>query len=428
MTTEYNYHHGYWDGGEREFRGFGRVDQRDTETFNLFNSDNLHDSDSFRPVIKPRGDWELADFDSDDFLTAQPFRLPEVAMNRVDAAHFSPPTETRTWFHLGPLGDEHGEWYEADFTREYWQEDQPAFTRPLEMELLLKKLPRRAKRDAYRALRGSVLRTELYAMDGTARQKRPYTVTESLTGVAEVRTVWDSSNNVVAPELSFNGTYNANALAYLTEQRIFFACGLGQRTTQWERGSEPMTQFSFTGNYDHYGQAKEQISIAVPRHFDFRIGNWTTPVTAPLNRYLATASVTEYAYKNTAALYFTDRVTRTTGYDVSATAALPVIAFKNGIETELKRPGIIYPVTGQTIHYYDGSDLDTLPQFNTLGLHGALTATEVLMLTDGIVTQAYGASTAYAGNKPKSLQVTPGWRIEYPQAFQDAWADSYDNL
>ena len=33
LTTEYRYHHGYWDGAEREFRGFGRVDQLDTETF-----------------------------------------------------------------------------------------------------------------------------------------------------------------------------------------------------------------------------------------------------------------------------------------------------------------------------------------------------------------------------------------------------------
>ena len=31
LTTEYRYHHGYWDGAEREFRGFGRVEQRDTE-------------------------------------------------------------------------------------------------------------------------------------------------------------------------------------------------------------------------------------------------------------------------------------------------------------------------------------------------------------------------------------------------------------
>jgi glycosyltransferase TcdB-like subunit of Tc toxinin len=34
-------------------------------------------------------------------------------------------------------------------------------------------------------LRGSILRTELYALDGTNQQNRPYTVTEHLQGVRE---------------------------------------------------------------------------------------------------------------------------------------------------------------------------------------------------------------------------------------------------
>ena len=33
FVTRYAYHHGYFDGVEREFRGFGRVDQWDTEEF-----------------------------------------------------------------------------------------------------------------------------------------------------------------------------------------------------------------------------------------------------------------------------------------------------------------------------------------------------------------------------------------------------------
>ena len=36
LVTTYKYHHGYFDGREREFRGFGRVDQFDTETFEDF--------------------------------------------------------------------------------------------------------------------------------------------------------------------------------------------------------------------------------------------------------------------------------------------------------------------------------------------------------------------------------------------------------
>ena len=44
LTSEYRYHHGYWDGAEREFRGFGRVDQRDTEVF-----EDFHRRDYTRP-------------------------------------------------------------------------------------------------------------------------------------------------------------------------------------------------------------------------------------------------------------------------------------------------------------------------------------------------------------------------------------------
>ena len=42
FVTRYAYHHGYFDGVEREFRGFGRVDQFDTEEFTtLSNSSNF---------------------------------------------------------------------------------------------------------------------------------------------------------------------------------------------------------------------------------------------------------------------------------------------------------------------------------------------------------------------------------------------------
>ena len=38
FVTRYAYHHGYYDGVEREFRGFGRVDQWDTEEFATLSS------------------------------------------------------------------------------------------------------------------------------------------------------------------------------------------------------------------------------------------------------------------------------------------------------------------------------------------------------------------------------------------------------
>ena len=39
FVTRYKYHHGYFDGEEREFRGFGMVEQFDTEAFAALTAD-----------------------------------------------------------------------------------------------------------------------------------------------------------------------------------------------------------------------------------------------------------------------------------------------------------------------------------------------------------------------------------------------------
>jgi hypothetical protein len=126
LTTEYRYHHGYWDGAEREFRGFGRVDQRDSEELKDFHGAGLHPPD-------------------------RPF-------NAVPVQAFSPPTETRTWFHQGPIGEEFGDWYETDFSAEFWPGDPQQLSRPPPMTAFLKTLPRRAKRDALTSVLGILRR------------------------------------------------------------------------------------------------------------------------------------------------------------------------------------------------------------------------------------------------------------------------------
>ena len=40
FSTTYFYHHGFFDGVEREFRGFGRVDQIDVESYGIFERGN----------------------------------------------------------------------------------------------------------------------------------------------------------------------------------------------------------------------------------------------------------------------------------------------------------------------------------------------------------------------------------------------------
>jgi RHS repeat-associated protein len=153
FVTRYAYHHGYFDGEEREFRGFGRVDQWDTEEI---------------------GKIEPTDADS--------------TATNLDRSSFVPPVLTKTWFHTGAyLGRDHiSDFFagllDANDIGEYYRE--PGLTDTQARALLLDDtvLPRGLtvgeEHEALRALKGSMLRQEVYAQDGTDEAQHPYTVTE----------------------------------------------------------------------------------------------------------------------------------------------------------------------------------------------------------------------------------------------------------
>jgi RHS repeat-associated protein len=350
LTTDYSYHHGYWDGVEREFRGFGRVDQRDTEAF-------------------------------------------------AGARFYSPPTETRTWFHQGAIGDEFAGWSETDFSPEFWPGDPQVLPLPQDYTDLLKSLPHPARRDALRALRGRVLRTELYALDGSDRQDRPYTVTESVAGVRQE-----------SPPSSAEGD----------RQRVFFPHVLAERTTQWERGNDPMARFTFTGSYDAYGQPGCQVSVAVPRGRDFRK---SVAPGQPSEPYLITQTATDYARPDDAQVYIVDRVARTTTYEVPgdgraspAEGSPPLLELVKAIQQgSVKRI-----VISQALNFYDGDAFLGLP-FGHVGSYGALVRSEGLVLTPDILHEAYkgGAKVLTPPEEPPYLATggTPPWD-EYPQEFR----------
>jgi hypothetical protein len=164
FVTRYAYHHGYFDGVEREFRGFGMVEQFDTE--------------------------EMA------ALTASG-TLPD-ATNINDASHV-PPVLTRTWFHTGAFLDESR--ISKQFEHEYYREGDVSESLtgltdeqlrvPLLDDTLLPSTRRLADGtrapytlsteevvEACRALKGAILRQEIYALDGTDEADRPYSSSE----------------------------------------------------------------------------------------------------------------------------------------------------------------------------------------------------------------------------------------------------------
>lgn len=152
FVSRHAYHHGYFDGEEREFRGFGMVEQWDTEELG---------------ALKQGG------------------TLPEPT--NVDESSYVPPVHTKTWFHTG-VYDEIDE-VSQHFAGEYYgapESGDPNYAAKFAV-FLKTLLPDTVlpvgsnpdeEREASRALKGSMLRQEIYAFDSSAKTKHPYTVTE----------------------------------------------------------------------------------------------------------------------------------------------------------------------------------------------------------------------------------------------------------
>ena len=147
FVTKYAYHHGYFDGIEQEFRGFGMVEQLDTENFaTLGNNDSMPDAEN------------------------------------IDVESYIPPVLTKTWFHTGVYhGRDHvSDYFVGEYYREPELEQDPteARKRLLDDTIMPAELTVDEEYEACRALRGSMLRQEVFSRDGTEKEDNPYTVTE----------------------------------------------------------------------------------------------------------------------------------------------------------------------------------------------------------------------------------------------------------
>ena len=157
FVTRYAYHHGYFDGVEREFRGFGMVENFDTEEY---------------AALTATGDFPVAD--------------------NIGATSHVPPVRTCTWFHTGAFLEE--EQISTQYAHEYFGAPAAGVANYdvmlaafIEKLLPSTRLPSgltiAEQREACRALKGSILRQEVYARDGSDLQGTPYTVSERSYGL-----------------------------------------------------------------------------------------------------------------------------------------------------------------------------------------------------------------------------------------------------
>ena len=151
FVTRYAYHHGYFDGDEREFRGFGMVEQWDTEEF-----------------ARPDPDGRCPRPPTSSHRTCRP--------------------SSPTWFHTGvylgrstsptsspgcSMPTTQGEYYREPGSDRRSSQRASAARHDHAAGLTLAE-----EREACRALKGAMLRQEVYALDGTDKAETPYTVTE----------------------------------------------------------------------------------------------------------------------------------------------------------------------------------------------------------------------------------------------------------
>jgi RHS repeat-associated protein len=390
LVTEYSYHHGYYDGGEREFRGFGRVHQRDTEGFERYNTEIPNNKTQI-----PNGGNNPSEF------------------NKVQQVYYASPTESISWFHLGPVGDERGDWKEVGYEAEYWTGDKSMLQRPKEMITMIAQLPRHARRDAYRTLRGSSLRSELYALDGTARQNRPYTVSENLQGMrverayVPVQGTFAAANRRLAPaEPAIYGPDENNRQG---SGYIFFSFGMASRSSQWERGEEPLTTFSFSENYDAYGTSLVQIGIAVPRGKNPLLR--TQPSGTP---YLATCAKSTVVHKADSTHYLIGRGISASSYEILNSGNTSVFELKERVLNDLNTDSFTnLKLLAFSLTYYDGAAFTGLP-YGLIGDYGVPVRSESLVFDQHLLDEIYGSNLP-----PYILQSgSPVWTSDYPTAFR----------
>ena len=229
FVNTYSYHHGCFDGVEREFRGFGRVEQLDTQRFDAVSTAN-------RDSVFVAGDHKL----------------------------YQPPVKTITWFHTGIAADRGR--ILALYEHEYFPARYAARLPPTGFTECALPQPRVEAagpslepdewRDAMRACKGMPLRTEVFELDLAALQDR---------GEHEpVRLFTASQHNCHIRRLQPRGA-NRNAVFLVTESETLtynYELAIGGTG---DLDPDPRVSHTLNLRFDDYGRVLQSLAAVYAR-------------------------------------------------------------------------------------------------------------------------------------------------------------------
>jgi len=223
FASTYSYHHGYFDGIEREFRGFGRVEQQDVERYGKFYQGNVAS-----PYITDNHDL------------------------------YQPPIKTITWYHTGAAIDR--ERILTQFANEYFPARYSSTFR--EKTLPEPELPDDLSadewREALRACKGMVLRQESYELDVDALQADdPKDV--------PVRIYSAATHNCHIQRIQPRGE-NKHAVFLVTEsEALSYHYELTLPKEPAQLSPDPRIVHTLNLRHDEYGNPQQSIAIAYGR-------------------------------------------------------------------------------------------------------------------------------------------------------------------
>ncbi len=148
FTNQYRYHHGYYDGIEREFRGFAMVEQIDTEAFDQYKVETTGAN----------------------------------AVNVIKEDLYQPAVITKSWFHTGHYLCR--EKFSHQLRDEYFSYDLSPESNGVNYILEDGKIPENITAyelaECFRAMKGLPLRQEIYSDEGDdeVMKKYPYAITQ----------------------------------------------------------------------------------------------------------------------------------------------------------------------------------------------------------------------------------------------------------
>ncbi|OQW61978.1 MAG: hypothetical protein BVN28_05985 [Nitrospira sp. ST-bin4] len=234
FSSTYSYHHGYFDGAEREFRGFGRVEQIDIENYGEFAEGNA----------------------------ASPWITQDKTL-------YQPPVKTITWYHTGAAIDR--QHILTQFATEYFPQryadrlpdpvnEPDAFREnPLPEPELPASLSADEWREALRACRGMVLRQEIYELDVDDLTVEPPRHTP-------VRLYSAATHNCHIQILQPRGPVNRHAVFLVTEsEAISYHYELAIPKGNAPLAPDPRIAHTLNLAIDEYGNILEAAAAVYPR-------------------------------------------------------------------------------------------------------------------------------------------------------------------